>query len=115
MLHIGYPKAASSTLQNGIFSRLPNTNFHGKSQVKYDCRDLMESLKDCDSLMHEPRKSAAFFENLMAAADKRLEHHIISDEDLTTAAIFNRRHADRTLVAERLKEIINPDVFLQKY
>lgn len=107
-LHIGYPKTGTKTLQNGLFENLADITFLGMSAKTKPLAPILERIKHYDSIEYPADETRRIYNNILDGITPLKDTILISNEDLTTANLFDRKMVDRGLVAERLKSVLGP-------
>lgn len=107
-LHIGYPKTGTKSLQNGLFENLADISFLGMSAKMQRLVPILELIKHYDSIEYPADETRKIYENILDSITPLKDTILISNEDLTTADLFDRKMVDRGMIAERLKDLLGP-------
>jgi hypothetical protein len=101
LVHIGLPKAGSTTLQNRLFAEQNYFAYIGKSASSYpsQCRELVNRISFQDSLAYDQARA----ESLVVQLYQGSKPLLMSDENFSIEGA-----ADRRLVAERLHHLFKP-------
>jgi hypothetical protein len=105
LIHVGYPKAASTTLQNGVF-----LNLHRQKKINFLGRAFESGFYGIKSTRHEYKK---WFKEVVGAADARKETlGNLSEEvvNLLSEGLFmnNERHSDQLTGPRLLHNYFSP-------
>ena len=106
LIHIGLPKAASTTLQNRLFATHRHFAYVGPIDNGYRnvrTRELIERLAIQDSLDYDHADTDALLRSLPEVAAAQNKSILVSAESLSVEG-----RADRRLVAERLHRLFAP-------
>jgi hypothetical protein len=109
-IHIGLRKAASTTLQRGLFARLPGLNhfgmWHDDTTRFRDPRvpELIHRVILSDGVNYDRAAARALAEDAILSNLSPTRINTLSDEKLGG---FWRGYADRRLIAERLKDLFD--------
>lgn len=100
ILHIGYPKTATTTLQNLLFARHHQIRLVGKPWSSRKVEEWATLIYGCDSLEYDSKLAQRGY-------DEHVGQHLNkSDIVVVSVELFCLpQHADRGLIANRLKEI----------
>lgn len=107
-IHIGLRKAASTTLQRGLFAQLPGINhfgmWHDDTTRFRDPRvpELIHRIILSDGVNYDRAAARALAEDAILSNLSPTQVNTLSDEKLGG---FWRGYADRRLIAERLKDL----------
>ena len=107
-IHVGLRKAASTTLQRGLFARLPGLNHFGMwldDTTRFgDSRvpELIHRIILSDGVNYDRVAARALAEDAVLSKLSPTHINTLSDEKLGG---FWRGYADRRLIAERLKDL----------
>jgi hypothetical protein len=106
MVHIGLPKAASTTLQNRLFANQPHYAYVGRIDNSYRnerTRELIERITFQDSLEYDHGAAQALLYSLPEVVAEREKPILVSAESFSVEG-----RADRRLIAERLHRLFAP-------
>ncbi|MEA2978774.1 MAG: hypothetical protein QOF09_597 [Alphaproteobacteria bacterium] len=106
IVHIGLPKAASTTLQNRLFATLRHYAYVGRIDNGYRnerTRELIERLAIQDSVDYDHAGTDALLRSLPEVAAARNKSILVSAESLSVEG-----RADRRMIAERLHRLFVP-------
>lgn len=101
-IHIGYPKTATTTLQNHLFSNLTRFDLIGQPITKEneDVQKIIHTITDCETLDYNADDLRERIERCVSD-DKQL---LISEESLSTGSSLSGR-VSRSEIAYRLKSL----------
>jgi hypothetical protein len=101
IIHIGFPKTGSTTLQDHLFNYLPNTEILGqpRSRVDEGIQKIIHALTDCETLEFDDEKVKGEIDHIFSA--QRL---IVSEETFSTGSSLSGR-VSRYEIAHRLKSL----------
>lgn len=108
-IHVGLPKAASTTIQFGFFSKLSNIDYYGirpnLDQETYFRRQILARILNLEEAEYRMQEGEvrAFFENSINAK----KPVVISDEDFSRGHVSSADlcRTDRYLCARRLQDL----------
>jgi len=107
-IHVGLRKAASTTLQKGLFAKLPELNYFGMwidDEIRFaDPRipELIQRIILSDGVNYDGAAARDLAEEAILSKLSPTRINTLSDEKLGG---FWRGYADRRLIAERLKDL----------
>jgi len=109
VIHIGFPKTATTTLQNGLFRQHPQIAYLRTPEVM---KAVMCDILSKESVMYSPRRTREAFapglEQFERDAAKKMA--VFSYEGIAFSP--DGTYADRRLIAERLKDIFGEAMVL---
>jgi len=107
-IHVGLRKAASTTLQKGLFAKLPQINHFGmwlNDTTRFadpQVSDLIHRIILSDGVNYDRAAARALADQAVLSKLDPAKINTLSDEKLGG---FWRGYADRRLIAERLKDV----------
>ena len=103
VLHIGYPKAASKTLQFGLFDRHSQIDNLGKPLTDQRVPQWLHAVHAHDSVEYDADAARRGYDELVAPRLRPDKTLAVSYEAFTLPV-----HADRGLIADRLHALFGP-------
>lgn len=106
LIHIGLPKAASTTLQNAAFISQQHFAYFGKAyhrELDGDLQQLIERISRQDARSYDAIAMRNLFHELRTRSGAQSMPVLLSHEVLSTEG-----RADRRLIAERLHALLAP-------
>jgi hypothetical protein len=102
VIHIGFPKTATTTLQNHLFAKHPGIHYPGKPYQDNDLKGMIRDLVIQESTVYQAENLEQYIDKHLAAepgTGKKVL--LISDETFVSAA----KVRDKGIVAHRLKNL----------
>lgn len=100
IIHVGFPKTATTTLQAQFFSCHPELNYLGIPFHNDAAVALLHYVKDTEEAAYDSAVAQALFDEAAGTFDNASKTFAISDEDLTSYEF-----ADRITMVRRLQDI----------
>lgn len=97
VIHIGFPKTGTTSLQEGLFARHPGIQLLGVPYAEEPMRQIIQDLRFRQSYHHDMEDLRERYRQFASAHVDEQRVTLISDEDLVCM-----NEADQTLKAERL-------------
>jgi len=99
-IHIGYPKAASKTLQNGLFEPHSEIECVGKPFKSEKIEHWLASIHAQDTIEFDPEACQRDYDAIVAPLVSGTKSLVVTFELFTLP-----NHADRGIVAQRLRDL----------
>jgi len=101
VIHIGFPKTGSTTLQDHFFDYLPNTGILGQpqSRLNKDIQQIIHALTDCETLEFDEEKIKGEIDHIFSGT-----RVVVSEETFSTGSSLSGR-VSRYEIAHRLKSL----------
>jgi hypothetical protein len=102
VIHIGFPKTATTTLQNHLFAKHPGILYLGKPYRDDDLKAMIRDLVMQESTVYQAENLKQYIQKHLARGPETGENvFLISDETFVSAA----KVRDKGVVAHRLKDL----------
>lgn len=100
LLHVGFSKTASTSLQRNVFSRLETIYNVGKPYQNRDIQDVFRHVTFSSVLRYDPLRLRTYILDVLQRVEKKHKCILVSNEGFTYA-----RHNDPSVISRRLEEI----------